>query len=250
MRAPEPCGGGTQGGGGATVVVYDRDNMLSGASTTLAHMGFENGKLVRVVMAATKSGDSQVNVLHYDLEDSPGSDDNDPQSLANYFRDHVVAPFRALYDSSWTIKPVVVEEEKDPQNPTAPRGAWIAGADVPGTSSAASELLPRACTVVVSLRSAHIGRRFTGRMFISGITNEAKQNNGVWDPGWLTGLVQPYLDAIPHQPDISPPLSVATAKWCIYSRTQRAADADPYASAVTSYVMRQDVHWLRSRQTF
>lgn len=213
-------------------------------------MGFENGKLVRVVMSATKSGDSQVNVLHYDLDDSQDVQDNDPQSLADFFRDNVVTPFKALFDSSWTINPVVVEQEKDPQNPTAPRASWTSGSSTLGSSVAASDLLPRACTVVVSLRSLHIGRRFNGRMFISGITNEAKQNNGVWDPGWLTGLVQPYLDAIPKEPDIAGPGSGNTAKWCIYSRTQRAANLDPYASAVDHYVMKQDVHWLRSRETF
>lgn len=215
-------------------------------------MGFENGKLVRVVMRATKAGDNQVNVLHYDLDDNDtfGGAENDPQSLADFFRDNVVAPFKALFDSSWTIQPVLVEQEKDPQNPTAPRAQWTSGAQVLGSSVAASDLLPRACTVVVTLKTAHIGRRFTGRMFVSGITNEAKQNNGVWDPGWLTGAVMPYVNAIPKEPDVGGPVSPATARWCVYSRTQRAADLDPYASAVKTTFAHQDVHWLRSRETF
>jgi hypothetical protein len=214
-------------------------------------MGFENGKLVRVVVSAKLGSDSQVNVLHYDLDDNDtfGGAENDPQSLADFFRDNVIAPFRALYSSAWTIQPVIVEQEKDPLNPNAPRSAWTSGSATLGTSVAAGDALPRSCCTVTTLKTAHIGRRFTGRMFVSGIVNEAKQNNGLWDPSWIT-LVDAYVAAIPKEPDVGGPVSPATARWCVFSRTQRAQSLDPYASAVKSHFTHQEVHWLRSRQQF
>lgn len=217
----------------------------------MSNVGFENGKLVRVVMRATKANDQQVNVLHYDLDDNDtfGGAENDPQSLADFFRDNVMTPFRVLYDNTWTIQPVTVEQEKDPLNPNAPRSAWTSGAAALGTSVAAGDLLPRSCCTVSTLKSANIGRRFTGRMFVSGIVNEAKQNNGIWDSSWIT-LVDAYINAIPKEPDVGGPVSPATARWCVYSRTQRAQSANPYAVAIKSHITHQEVHWLRSRQQF
>ena len=210
-------------------------------------MGFENGRLVRVVLHAQHNSDldDQINVLHYDLEDNPVGVANDPQALADRFRDDVLAPFRALYNSDWTIQPVVVEEEKDPQNPTAARQSWTSGPGGAGTFSAGT-LLPRACCLVVTLRSGSIGRRFTGRMFVGGSASEADQEDGVW-ASTVLARVQALLDAIPHEPDIAEGASSSTAKWSVYSRTQRAGDFDPYASAIVATQKRTAVHWLRSR---
>jgi hypothetical protein len=210
-------------------------------------MGFENGRLVRVVLHAQHNSDldDQINVLHYDLEDNLAQPANDPQSLADRFADDVIGPFAALYNSDWTIQPVVVEEEKDPQNPNAARQAWTSGSATPGTFSAGT-LLPRACCLVVTLRSASIGRRFTGRMFIGGSPSEADQEDGVW-ASTILARVATLLAAIPHQPDIAESESSSTAKWCVYSKTQRVGDFDPYASAIVTTQRRTAVHWLRTR---
>jgi hypothetical protein len=209
-------------------------------------VGFENGRLVRVVMKATKGTDSQVNVFHYDVQNTIG--DGSMQDLADRFRDDVVPTFKVLYDNTWAIQPVVVEDELDPLNPTDPRQAWTSGASTPGTSVAAGDLLPRAACVVVTFRTEHIGRRFTGRAFVSGITNEAKQNNGIWDSSWLT-LVENYIASIPSNPDVfAAPDNDGNCYWCVFSRTQRAQSLDPYASAIQSHQVHDVVHWLRSRQ--
>ena len=59
--------------------------------------------------------------------------------------------------------------------------------------------------------------------FLGGSLAEADQNNGTWQSGIL-GIWQAFLDAIPREPDIAPALSTSTADWCVYSRTQRAAN--------------------------
>lgn len=96
-------------------------------------MGFENGKLLRVVVRATNGSRQEVNTFHYDLQDDVSQPANDPQQLADDFRDDVIPAFQPFYSSAWEFDPVYVVEEKDPQNPLAPRSSWNSGSSVPGT---------------------------------------------------------------------------------------------------------------------
>lgn len=214
-------------------------------------MGFEDGKLLRVAVRAVENatGDQQVNTVHYDLQDSPvpGNAANDPQALADFFRDNVIAPFRAMYISSWTIMPVTVSEELDPQNPTRARSEWTSGTAQAGTRAAQTDYLPRAACAVASLLTSHIGKRYRGRMFLGGSTSEADQSGGVWQAG-IIALWNAYLAAIPLQPDIASGVSSSVANWGVYSRTNRAADIDPYISPVISKQLRTQFRWLRSRE--
>jgi hypothetical protein len=217
-------------------------------------VGFENGRLVRVVLKATHkaTGIVNVNALHYDLIDSavPGNNANDPQSLADAFRDDVLGDYNNLYSNEWTIAPVEVIEEKDPQNPDAARSAWTSGTAHDGTRSRSGDKAPKAECAIATLYTEHIGRRFRGRMFIGGDLRQADDADGVWLSG-QKGYFQAFIDAIPLQPDIASGASASVAHWCVYSRTQRGAPGgglDPYASAVTSVLLRDEVHWLRSRE--
>lgn len=214
-------------------------------------MGFENGKLVRVAVRAVSNatGDQQVNTFHYDLIDSaiPGENPNTPQTLADLFRDNVIPSFRALYTSSWTIQPVVVAEERDPQNPLAARSEWVSGSALAGLKAAPTDLLPQACCAVAAVSTDHIGKRFRGRLFLGGSIGEIDQSAGVWQSG-ATTLWTAYMAAIPRQPDLATGVSLSVANWVIYSRTQRAADLDPYASIVQAATVRSKVRWLRSRE--
>jgi hypothetical protein len=212
-------------------------------------MGFENGKLVRVTLEAVAGAEHQVNTFHYDLIDATLQPANDPQSLADTFRDDVVPAFAQLYLAAWTIQPVVVVQEKDPLNPTAPRSEWTSGAPVAGTNTGTGDVLPHASCGIVSLLSANIGRRHRGRLFLGGSRHESEQNDGVWGAGTISGF-QDFVDAVPVQPDIAELGSDSTANWCVYSRTQRAANLDPYASHITGNIVRSEVHFLRSRANF
>lgn len=211
-------------------------------------MGFENGQLLRVVMRALgNDGDQQVSTFHYDLDNNSDAQTNNPQSLADRFRDDVMPLWVTSYSVGWTIQPVIVQDEKDPLNPLAPRQEWASGVATPGSYVPGGDLLPRFCTPVVALLTANIGRRFRGRTWLGGVYTESDQNAGVW--GTLTAF-NTRMAAIPMEPDIAGPGSTATAKWCVYSRTQRAANLNPYASAVSGYIVRPQVHSLRSRATY
>lgn len=209
-------------------------------------MGFENGKLFRVVLRATRGDDSQVCTLHYDAIDAIGAPANSGQSLADAFRDDVQNPFQGLYSNDWEIQPIEVFEELDPQDPTDAREAWVSGDAVAGSKLVSTDLLPAACCQVVSLRTNHIGRRHRGRIFVGGSYGEADQSGGIWG-ALAIGLAQNFVNAIPVEPDIQGGPSASSAHWCIYSRTNRAANVDPYASHVNNALFRNEVHWLRSR---
>jgi hypothetical protein len=213
-------------------------------------MGFENGHLVRVVLSATASGGrDQVHTLHYDLQGGvPTDDPNDPQLLADAFRDDVMPAYRALFNGGWTIQPVIVEDERDPQDVLATRQAWTSGSAAVGTRGTASNDLPPGICGVATLLTEHIGRRYRGRIFLGGTLVEDDQDAGNFSSG-IIALWQAFLDAIPRQPDIVSGASSSSARWCVYSRTQRAANLDPYASAITGTIIRSRAHYLRSRAT-
>jgi len=217
-------------------------------------VGFENGKLVRVVLEATAGADSQINVFHYDLQggwDPLLSNGNNPQSLADTFRDDVRPGWAAFYSSAWTIQPVVVEDEIDPQDPTAARSSWSSGSAIAGTATPSSDLLPPQCAILAKITTDAIGRRHTGRLWLGGSRSEGEQAAGVWGSTLVTGTGT-FLGTIPMQPDIQEGTGVGSdvANWCVYSRTQRAQNLDPYASHVTGYVVRSLVHTLRSRALY
>lgn len=211
-------------------------------------MGFENGKLLRVTLRATLGDRQMVNTFHYDLVDATyPAQDNNPQTLADLFRDNVRPKFAGIFLARWNIEPVVVVMEKDPLNPAAVRSEWVSGVATPGTRDSAGTLGPSGATVVASLYTDHIGRRFRGRLFLGGDHRQDTIVNNAWTAGTLTALYQPILAAVPMEPDLAPAVSTSTARWCVYSRTQRAADLDPYASPVAGYILRPAVHWLRRR---
>lgn len=212
-------------------------------------MGFENGKLLRCVLKVQRNSDliQNVNTLHYDLQDSLLNADNDPQSLADALRDAVMPKLVLCYDNTWTVLPVEVTQEIDPLDVNAARQSWTSGSPTAGTRAGATDRLPTAAVGVATLRTEHVGRRHRGRIFLGGTLTELDQNAGVWQSSILA-IWQQVLDAIPHQPDLATGTSDAVANWVVYSRTQRAANLNPYASKITSPVLRSPVRWLRSRQ--
>lgn len=212
-------------------------------------MGFENGKLFRCALKVQRNADLiyNVNTLHYDAEDALTGAANDGQALADALRDALMPKLALAYDNTWTVMPVEVTQELDPQNPTAARSAWTSGTPTAGSRTGATDRLPTAAVGVATLKTEHIGRRHRGRIFLGGTLMEIDQVAGVWQ-STLLAIWQNYLDAIPRQPDIATGVSSSVCNWCVYSRTNRAADVDPYASHITATILRTPVRWLRSRQ--
>lgn len=212
-------------------------------------MGFTDGRVLRVVLKAVNTTVDEitvVNTLHYDLHDDAANPANDPQSLADVYRDSVMGVMATLFDSDWNVQPVEIVEEVDPLSPLDPRGSWTSGAEIPGTRNQVGDLLPYGVCGVASLKTAFIGRRFRGRMFLGAQLTEADQASNTWAPT-LIGLWEAFVAAIPRQPDIASGVSSSKADWSVYSRTQRSQNLDPYLVPVVSAAVRPNVHFLRSR---
>jgi hypothetical protein len=160
----------------------------------------------------------------------------------------VMGPYGACITPDWTIQPVEVIDEKDPLHPNAVRDAAVAGNPTPGTRFAppANEVVPIEMCGMATLRTAHIGRSFRGRLFMPPVWSDASIDNGVLAGSQLQHY-QDLVAAIPLQPDIQLGQNPGGANLVVYSRTRRALNADPYAEHVTSITLANTVRWLRSR---
>ena len=216
-------------------------------------MGFADGFLARVTLEAVHSatGNRIVNTLHYDDHDAtlPWPEKSGTmQTLADRLRDALMTPYRACFENTYVIQPIVVTDEKDPLNPDAPRDQVSSGTAAVGTLATVPNRLPIQCCAVASLRTDHIGRSFRGRSFLPPGWSEGDQDNGVWATGSAYLIrAQAFLDAIPVEPDLVFGASDTVCHWTVYSRTRRARGLDPYATDVTSKSLETAVHWLRSR---
>lgn len=214
-------------------------------------MGFENGQLLRVTLRASWTTREVVNTLHYNIENTVGGGDSDPQDLADRIRDDVVPTWKTFFDSGWSIDPVVVTEEKDPQNPTAPRDQWTSGTTITGTGvPGTGDPLPYEMCALIQVKTAKIGRSFRGRLFCPPALRESDLGSRVWEASAGSNYmskVTALAAAIPKQPDVAMGWSSSTCKLCVFSRTRRQLDLDPYAEAVTQLVPTNGIHWLRSR---
>jgi hypothetical protein len=187
----------------------------------------------------------RLNVLHYDLQDI-GEPHNDPQALADFFRDNVLPHLKALFPTTWTVHPVVVAEEIDPLDRTKPRQEWTSGAAAPGTRVPPGEPLPLFCTPYFKVLTNYVGRRYVGRIFPPGPMYEQDQTNGQLEQTYID-LLAAYVNVIPYQPDIQSGVSTSVANWAVYSRTSRAQSRTPYLAHVVSTLVTSSVHSMRSR---
>lgn len=220
-------------------------------------MAFDNGDVFRVTLRATTSTQEFVNVLHYNWNAEGGvgdSLDDVGQALADAVRDAVATTYRALWDPARVLDPVVVTQALDPQDPTRVRSSWVAAFTTStGTKAVAGEASPSAFARVYSLTTGHVGRSFRGRMFVSGYINEA--DVGVIANQWNVAaagnhakIADDFVLSIPREPDVVLGPSTDSCRWCVYSRTRRAADLGDYASPIVGTLARPNIYWLRSRQ--
>lgn len=215
-------------------------------------MGFVDGHLARAVFRMHSGSHEVVNVIHYDMHDTaiPGSAHTSLQSLADALRDACTLPYRSLFPSNWTMDPIVVQDEIDPQHPGSARSGATSGGGAAGLMDVptSGNQLPLELCAVATIHTAHIGRRYRGRMFLPPLFTEDAITSGLLDNSKKLSY-QNFLDSIPKQPDVVSgvdPIDTVT-NWSVYSRTNRQQGLDPYASPVTSYEVRTSVRFLRSR---
>lgn len=211
-------------------------------------MGFENGHIARVVLRAELGSNSIVSVLHYDLEANLVEALPSLQALANRIRDAVIPAWRACIIPDWLVQPVEVIDERDPLHPDANRTSVTAGTPQAGTRLAppAGEVVPIQMCGMATLRTGRIGRSFRGRMFLPPVWSDNSIDGGVLAGAQFVNY-QGLVASIPLQPDLVTGAGAGTANLCVYSRTRRALNHDPYAQHVTAITLDNTVRWLRSR---
>jgi hypothetical protein len=125
----------------------------------------------------------------------------------------------------------------------------VSGVAQQGTRITAGELLPRATCAVATLKTSHIGRRHTGRIFIGSSFDESDQTDGVWltGTGHWTSLLG-YVESWPQSHTEGSGDFQSIFVRSVYSRTQRAELLPDYITPVVSVITHTKVHWLRSRE--
>ena len=211
-------------------------------------MGFENGHLARVVLKAELGSNSIVSVLHYDLVGTALEPTPTLQALANRIRDAVIPAWRACIIPDWLVQPVEVIDERDPLHPDANRTSVTAGTPQAGLrlTAPSAEVVPIQMCGMATLRTGRIGRSFRGRMFMPPLWSDNSMSDGVLSGAQFTNY-QGLVASIPLEPDLVTGGGTGTANLCVYSRTRRALDHDPYAQHVTAITLDNTVRWLRSR---
>jgi hypothetical protein len=211
-------------------------------------MGFENGSLARVVLRAELASNSITTVLHYDLQHALLEPAPSLQALADRIRDDVIPAWRACIIPDWTIQPVEVIDELDPLHPDANRTSVTSGSPQAGLRLAApsAEIVPIEMCGMATLHTGRIGRSFRGRIFMPPLWSDNSMSDGVLSGAQFVNY-QGLVASIPLEPDIVTGGGTGTANLCVYSRTRRALNHDPYAQHVTSISLANTVRWLRSR---
>jgi len=81
------------------------------------------------------------------------------------------------------------------------------------TGNRASEPLPNNVAMVVSLRTGLVGRRYRGRLYVAGLTEDVN-DSGTWNASFAAGIGTIWEDWL----NISFSLGIPHAAMCVYSR--------------------------------
>jgi hypothetical protein len=204
--------------------------------------------------SATASGVEIVNVFHV-LADTAGPGDTDFLAyLADAARDDLRSSYLIMLAASSTLHRLRISTEPDPTVPGDPVFGTERTWDLAGGGGTPTEFAPHELGIVLSMRTAILGRSFRGHLFLPPLSNANDIDGEQVDPGstyygaalgWRDDLqtwVAPWSSGSPPPADTNPRLVV-------YSRTRRQRAEFPFSNDVTSLGVTRRLHWLRSRAT-
>lgn len=215
-------------------------------------------RVFRCAFRYTSGGIECVNTFHVRAHgDSPWGfpfdASPDPEDMAGELRTKLLTTFRAMVPDTGTVHDLTVTDEQDPLAPDQAREAFTSSIELSGSRILGTLDEPVPMCGLLTLRTGRVGRSGRGRMFLPPILNEAditlgKLNTG---GGYRTAAINFANALIPAFSGGSAWSSLWLDTWdaeiVVYSRTLRARNAADYAFPVTSYLLRDAPHWLRSR---
>lgn len=177
----------------------------------------------------------------------------DPEDVANELATKLNTTFRQMIPDTGVVHDLTVTDEHDPLNPDATREAFTKSIELTGARIVGNEDEPVSMCGLLTLRTGRVGRSGRGRMFLPPIRNEADITAGKLNTGggYRTAAINFAKELVPAFGGGSAFSSLWMDTWhgsiVIFSRTLRARGADEFAFDVTSYLLRDAPHWLRSR---
>jgi len=164
------------------------------------------GDHFRLAFSGGLAGQEIVNVWHYRQSTANTSGNSDVKSLALAFNVGIVPALRACVTVDFTY--VMIESRSFPLPPVPMVGHDEALAD---SGDVAGASLPPSVAVVIRRRTAFLGRKYRGRLFLAGVDVAAVVDGQVTDAGTLANLAilgsklsGPIVDAAVGSPTFTP----------------------------------------------
>lgn len=207
--------------------------------------------VVRVALVASGAGNEIVATSHYRLDEGIffAADTNKREQvelLATELRDDLVPKWAALIGSDYIVEGVSVNEEVDPNSPSAVGVQAYKAAGTAGTASSSYDV-PRQLCGMLRFKTDLAGRSFRGRQFLPPVRTVGHI------VGSGTSLGGAYLTAAnAYVTQLGVALSfglfgTGDIKQVVYSPTRRKRALTPYMADVTNVSVDPRVHYLRSR---
>ena len=164
---------------------------------------------------------------------------------------HLRGPYRGMMNSGMTLDSIDAVTEELSTGGDIPKVAVVA-VNQPGTRVTSDDRLPWGMSALVALRSNAAVRGGVGRFWAPPpITSSSLGAGHSWDhtgPYWLA--VKAFSDALMDTIRTGVTFVGAGHDYglCIYSKTRRNRGDANYYFDVVGYTIRDEPHWLRSRE--
>jgi hypothetical protein len=208
--------------------------------------------------SSTASGVEIVNTLHVDDSQNVDPTVEQLEAIRNAVRDALLDTYVIMLAASSTLHQIRVSTEKDPLDPTDVSIGTLIALEQSGGGGTPSDFAPHELGVVLSLRTALLGRSFRGHMSVPPLSNAADiDGEQVSETSTYYGAVLGFRAALLTMvaggsawADVTAngePYEGLDPRLIVYSRTRRARSFGDYSNDVTSIGFSRRLHWLRSR---
>ena len=174
----------------------------------------------------------------------------DVDAILTALGDNLKTPFKNMLATDFTLAEISGVTEEALPSAIPFQGSYPV--NLSGTRSHTDDRLPLGLSALVALRSNAAVRGGSGRFWAPPPIGSIALGGGhTWDHTqayWLN--VKSFCDALLHGATSGDwwALSSTRANLVIYSRTRRLRGDANYFFDVTSYAIRDEPHWLRSRE--
>jgi hypothetical protein len=207
--------------------------------------------LARVAIKSTVQGGQAVNNTFYISDGSANIPDlSKLTNLATDLDAFFTTTYRVLLTTNGILQNYTVSQVSDPLDPS-PYVQYVKNIALAGTRTEPSSHAPNQLCAVASLKTALVGRRYRGHLFLPPSLDQASiSGTGFSSGNYLTAVNNFVAKLVNGTAAPTPTWTGSTLSgWtlAVFSRTAAAAGQNPVFAYCTAVVQNGSIHWLRSR---